>query len=99
MPTKSVPLKRRNPNNPQIKSYTEAVRRGQKSYHVVHSDGHWEVKRIGGNSVGAFNTKDEATHRASVIAKREGTELFIHDKNGLIKDRQSFENDPYPPKH
>ena len=99
MAAKSIPLKRRNPNNPQIKSYTEAVRRGQRSYHVVHSEGHWKVKRVGGNSVGVFRTADEAVHKAREVAKRERTEVFIHNRNGLIRERNSYADDPHAPRH
>ena len=98
MAAKSVPIKRRNHSNPQIKSYTEAVRRGQRSYHVVHSEGKWEVKRIGGDSVGAFRTADEATHRAREVAKKERTEVFIHSRNGLIRERNSYIDDSRSPK-
>jgi hypothetical protein len=32
MAPKEIPLKRKNKNNPQIKSYTDAIKRGQKIF-------------------------------------------------------------------
>jgi len=91
MSVKSVPLKRRNKNNPQIKSYTEAIRRGQKSVHVLHDSGVWAVKKIGADSLaGSFKTVNEASRRAKEIAKRDRSEVFIHSRDGLIRERHSY---------
>ena len=101
MAAKSVPIKRRNPNNPQIRSYTEAVRRGQKGIHVIRSssNGQWEVKRIGGDSVGAFSTMDEAADKAREAAKKDRTEVFIHGRDGLIRQRDSYADNSHASSH
>lgn len=31
-------------------------------------------------------------------AKREQTELYVHGRDGKIRDRDSYGNDPHPPK-
>jgi|SRR3989344_5535974 len=97
MAPKEIPLKRNNRNNPQIKSYTDAIKRGQKNIHVVSRDGEWQVKRIGRDShSGTFTTQKAAVTEAIKIAKNNNSELFIHGKNGYIKERRSYEADPRP---
>lgn len=43
-------------------------------------------------------TKDEAIVLARKIAKNQKSELVIHRRDGKIKDKDSFGNDPHPPK-
>jgi hypothetical protein len=71
----------------------------KKSQHVVpHQDG-WGVKGEGNKRFTAITpTKQEAEKIARDIAKNQGTELFIHGRNGKIQDRDSFGKDPCPPK-
>lgn len=93
MPITKVKLKRKNPNNPQIKSYTDAVKSGQKSYHVVSVRDGWAVKRIGqSSSSGVFATKDAAIKKAEVVARNQKSEVIIHAQNGLIQSRRSYKN-------
>ena len=100
---KIIPLKRRNANNPQIKSYVEAVQRGQKSIHILYDKdggGSWKVKRIGAHgNEGVFSTKDEAFFHAREIARENDTEVIIHGQDGLIRERQSYGQDPYAAKN
>ena len=71
-----------------------------KNQHVTpHSNGGWQV--IGaGNSRATVrtNTQAEAIAVAREIARNQGSELFIHGVNGQIRERNSYGNDPYPPK-
>src|SRR3989338_1879461 len=98
MAAKSVPLKRRNPNNPQIRSYTEAVRRGRNTYHVFREDQGWKVKKIGARSEGVFDTKNDAIHYAKRNASDKNGEVLIHSRDGLIQERHSYGSDPHPPR-
>lgn len=101
MTARSIPLKRRNFKNPQIKTYTDAIRCGQKNLHIVYrGEEGWEVKRIGDRDshTGTFRTKDEAFNHAQRIAKNSRTEVIIHGRDGLIQDRHSYAGDPYPPR-
>lgn len=68
--------------------------------HVTHnSDGTWNVQPENGKRAsGIFDTQREAIAKATEHAKNQGTELFIHGKDNKIRERNSFGNDPYPPK-
>ena len=69
-------------------------------HHVVSNpDGGWDVKRGGGKrSSGHFDTKNEAVDKGRKISQNQGTELYIHGKDGKIQNRDSHGNDPHPPK-
>lgn len=71
----------------------------RKNQHVVPTDNGWAV-RGEGNSRNTLNTanKADAVGRAREIAKNMKTELVIHGKDGKIKDKDSFGNDPAPPR-
>lgn len=70
-----------------------------KNQHVVkHLDG-WAVRGAGNEKVTRITqTQQEAIKVAGEIAKNQESELFIHGRNGKIRERDSFGNDPFPPK-
>jgi hypothetical protein len=43
-------------------------------------------------------TKKEAVEVAREIARNNHSELVIHGKDGKIQDKDSYGNDPVPPK-
>jgi hypothetical protein len=64
-----------------------------------HGDGRWQVKKHGADRASSVHeTKEEADRVGRDQARREGVELFIHGRDGKIQDRDSFGNDPCPPK-
>ena len=67
----------------------------KKNQHVVpHEDG-WAVKREGADRA----TKVVPTQKeAAEIARNNASEVFIHGRNGHIRERDSYGNDPHPPK-
>lgn len=72
----------------------------KKNQHVVpDKNGGWNVKGAG-NSKGTVHTdtKAEAIKKAVEIAKNQQSEVVIHGKNGQIQDKDSYGNDPNPPK-
>ncbi|MCE7865193.1 MAG: DUF2188 domain-containing protein [Bacteroidetes bacterium CHB5] len=70
-----------------------------KTQHVVPRDGEWAVKRGGSDrATTVVPTQKEAIKIATEIAKNQNAELFIHGKDGQIRERDSFGNDPHPPK-
>lgn len=71
----------------------------KRNIHIVpHQDG-WAAKREGSKRSSVVErTKAETTKRGRDIAKRDGVELVIHNKNGRISDKDSYGNDPFPPK-
>ena len=59
----------------------------------------WAVQREGADRASSLHhTQAEAINAARRIAQREHSELFIHRPNGQIRDRDSFGNDPFPPR-
>lgn len=73
----------------------------KKSNHVVPSKekGGWTVKKSGSTRASkSFARKEEAVKYGRELSKREKTELYIHKKDGRIQDRNSYGNDPFPPK-
>ena len=67
--------------------------------HVVPSGDKWSVRRAGAVKASArFDTQAEAIERAREIAQNQATELFIHGRDGRIRERNSYGGDPHPPK-
>ena len=63
--------------------------------HVVPNGKNWAVKTE--NSLRAtkiVETQSEAIEIAKEIAKNQKAELFIHRRNGQIRERNSYGNDP-----
>lgn len=72
----------------------------KKGVHVTPlDDGHWNVIRDGARRASSVHsTQAEAADAGREIARREQAELYIHGRDGRIRDRDSYGNDPYPPK-
>lgn len=71
----------------------------QKGQHVVPSSEGWAVRRSGSERASAvFATQDEAIQRGRELARSQGTELFIHGRDGRIRDWISFGERPFPMK-
>ena len=65
---------------------------------VPHPEG-WANKRAGSDRASrVFDTKAEAQTAGRDTARREQTEHIIHRKDGTIGERNSYGNDPHPPK-
>jgi len=70
-----------------------------KNQHVVPHNGDWAVRGAGNTRVTTVHeTQREAIEQARTIAQNQGSELLIHGRNGQIRERDSFGNDPFPPK-
>lgn len=71
-----------------------------KNQHVTpHPDGGWQVKGAGNKKATIrTSTQKEAFEIARNIAKNQGSEVLIHGKDGKIREKNSYGNDPYPPK-
>jgi len=67
-----------------------------KNRHVVPRNGRWAVRTAGSTRV----TSTHRTQRAAIRsgARRSGSEMLIHGRNGRIRARNSYGNDPHPPK-
>lgn len=71
----------------------------KKGQHVVPNGGKWSVRRAGSSRVsGTYSTQKEAVEIAREKARSQRTELYIHGRDGRIRERSSYGQDPYPPK-
>lgn len=72
---------------------------GTKGQHVVPRKGKWGVRKAGAErTTRVYDTQDEAIREARKIAQNQGTELYIHGRDGRIRERNSYGSDPFPPK-
>ena len=70
-----------------------------KNQHVVPHNDRWAVRGEGNKrATSLYDTQGEAIDRARGIAQRERSEVVIHRPDGRIRDRDSYGNDPCPPK-
>ena len=71
-----------------------------KNQHVTpHPDGGWQVKGAGNERATArTSTQAEAISIATSIAINQNSEVVIHRPNGQIRDKNSYGNDPFPPR-
>ena len=60
----------------------------------------WADKREGSSRAsGIYSTQKEAFEHARDAARREGGEVFIQNRNNLIRERNTYgKADPFPPK-
>ncbi len=58
----------------------------------------WKVQSASSKkAIAVFSQKNQAIARAKKVSKNKKSELFIQKKDGTIRDRISYGNDPYPP--
>lgn len=70
-----------------------------KNQHVVPADDGWGVRGEGNERLTSrHDTQAEAIEAAREIAINQQSEVVIHRPDGRIRDRDSYGNDPYPPK-
>ena len=67
--------------------------------HVIPSTkGGWAVRKSGAErATRVFDTQKEAETFARSLARKEHAELYIHRKDGTIRQRDSYGNAPFPP--
>jgi len=70
-----------------------------KNQHVVPHDDKWGVRGEGNERLtSTHDTQREAIDAAREIARNQQSELFIHGQDGRIRERDSYGNDPFPPR-
>jgi uncharacterized protein YdaT len=70
-----------------------------KNQHVVPRGNEWAVKGEGnGKATVIVDTQAEAIRIAREIAINQKSELVIHRPDGRIRDKDSYGNDPFPPR-
>ena len=70
----------------------------KRNQHVVpHPDG-WAVKPERADRASSVHeTQQQAIVRGRETARNQGVELFIHGRDGRIRERDSHGHDPFPP--
>lgn len=71
-----------------------------KNQHVTpHPKGGWQVKGAGNTRATIrTGTQKQAALRAKEIAQNQHAEVVIHRTDGRIREKNSYGNDPFPPK-
>ena len=70
-----------------------------KNQHVVPHNGQWAVRGEGNQKVTSnHNTQAETISAARGIAINQQSEVVIHRPDGRIRDKDSYGNDPCPPR-
>jgi hypothetical protein len=71
----------------------------KKDQHVVANPrGGWSVRHTGAaRATRVFDKQKDAVDYARDIAKKQSSELYIHRRDGTIKEKSSYGNDPFPP--
>ena len=66
-----------------------------KNQHVVKHPKGWAVKGAGNSkATKVTRTQKEASDVARDIAKNQESERVVHGRNGMIRDKDSYGNDP-----
>jgi hypothetical protein len=70
-----------------------------KNQHVVPAGDDWGVRGEGNERLTSIHdTQTEAEAAAREIAINQRSEVVIHRPDGRIRDRDSYGNDPFPPR-
>ena len=70
-----------------------------KNQHVVPHEGDWAIKGEGNQrATSVHETQKEAIEAARQIAITQKSEMFIHRRNGQIRERNTYGKDRYPPR-
>lgn len=71
-----------------------------KNQHVTpHRNGGWQVKGAGNTkATNITTTQADAISKAKSIAKNNQSELFIHNRGGRIREKNSYGKDSFPPR-
>lgn len=70
-----------------------------KQVFVSPKGSQWKVQSIGTRkAAGLFDKKSEAMKKATQVAKNQKAELIVQKQDGKIQLKNSFGNDPFPPK-
>ncbi len=70
-----------------------------RNQHVVRRDNGWGVRGEGNSRDTVIKpTQREAIEAATEIARNQSSEVLIHSRDGRIRERNSYGNDPHPPR-
>lgn len=70
-----------------------------KNIHIVPKGVRWAVKQEGRDkALSTHRTQELARQTAVPLAKEKKSEVVIHGRDGKIRDKDSYGNDPCPPR-
>ncbi len=64
---------------------------------VLPDQGDWKVEQ-NGRVLSKYPTQEEAINAGREVARRDHGEFVVHGHDGRIREKDSFGNDPHPPK-
>ena len=72
----------------------------KKDVHTVpNPSGSGWINKVGGKPTGTVHrTQEAAKDRGRSIARQEQSEHSVHGRDGRIREKNSYGNDPNPPK-
>jgi hypothetical protein len=71
----------------------------KKPVHVTPRDDGWAVMREGNQRASSVHsTQKEAEKAGRQAARKDQTEFYLHNRQGKVRERDSYGKDPYPPK-
>ena len=62
--------------------------------HIVPASGGWTVEHAGGRDRKFYPNQEDAITAGTEQARQEQVELFIHGRDGQIRERNTFGHDP-----
>jgi Uncharacterized protein conserved in bacteria (DUF2188) len=72
----------------------------KNSYHVIAKvNGGWKVKRADAErATKTFATQKDAIEYGRSLSRSHATDLVIHGRDGRLSSKESYGNDPNPPR-
>ena len=69
----------------------------KKNVHVVSTGSGWTVKKEGASrAIRRFDSQQAAVAYGRSVSKSDSTDLIVHNRNGLIRSKDSYGSDPVP---
>lgn len=67
----------------------------KKGQHVVPRSDGWSVRKTGATRASSVHaSQEDAIEAATRLARNQKTELYIHGRDGRIRERNSYGSDP-----
>ncbi|MED1741957.1 DUF2188 domain-containing protein [Bacillus swezeyi] len=67
--------------------------------HITKHPNGWQVKGEDNKKASSVHkTQKDAIAAGREVARNQGSELIIHGEDGKIRARDSYGNDPFPPR-
>jgi hypothetical protein len=66
----------------------------KREVHVVPRSGGWAIEASGLQSGATYSTQKEAAQIGRQLARQQETEFVLHGRDGKIRQKTSYGNDP-----